>query len=49
MQLPYLRYMSQIGKRVAEMHLSLAGTGAGGITDFAPESIQPADVLQWRG
>ena len=47
-QLPYLLYMSQIGKRVAEMHLSLAGTGAGGITDFAPESIQPADVLQWR-
>jgi maltose alpha-D-glucosyltransferase/alpha-amylase len=44
-QVPYLRYMSQTGRRVAEMHLALAG--ASEIADFVPEPVQPADVEQW--
>jgi maltose alpha-D-glucosyltransferase / alpha-amylase len=44
-QVPYLRYMSQTGRRVAEMHLALAG--ASDIADFAPEPVRPADVEQW--
>jgi maltose alpha-D-glucosyltransferase/alpha-amylase len=44
-QIPYLRYMSQIGRRVAEMHLALAGSDE--IADFAPEPTRHADVQQW--
>jgi len=44
-QIPYLRYMSQAGKRVAEMHLALAGSED--VADFAPEPIRPADVAHW--
>jgi maltose alpha-D-glucosyltransferase / alpha-amylase len=44
-QVPYLRYMSQIGRRVAEMHLALAGSHE--FADFAPEPIRPADVERW--
>ncbi len=44
-RVPYLRYMSQIGRRVAEMHLALAG--ASEFADFAPETIRPADVQRW--
>jgi maltose alpha-D-glucosyltransferase / alpha-amylase len=44
-QVPYLRYMSQTGRRVAEMHLALAG--ASEIADFVPEPVRPADVEQW--
>ena len=44
-QVPYLRYMSQAGRRVAEMHLALAS--ARELADFAPEAIRPADVRQW--
>ncbi len=44
-QVPYLRYVSQIGRRAAEMHLALAT--ASQLTDFAPEPIQPADVQRW--
>jgi maltose alpha-D-glucosyltransferase / alpha-amylase len=44
-QIPYLRYMSQTGRRVAEMHLALAG--ANEIADFVPEPVQPADVERW--
>jgi maltose alpha-D-glucosyltransferase/alpha-amylase len=44
-QIPYLRYMSQIGRRVAEMHLALAGSDE--FADFAPEPTRPADVQQW--
>ena len=36
-QVPYLRYMSQTGRRVAEMHLALSGTDE--FADFAPEPI----------
>ena len=34
-QVPYLRYMSQTGRRVAEMHLALAGSNE--LAEFAPE------------
>ena len=42
-QVPYLRYMSQIGKRVAEMHLALAGDSES--EAFAPEAIAPEQLL----
>jgi maltose alpha-D-glucosyltransferase / alpha-amylase len=44
-QVPYLRYMSQMGKRVAEMHLALAASSA--FEDFEPQPIRPADVQRW--
>jgi maltose alpha-D-glucosyltransferase/alpha-amylase len=44
-QIPYLRYMAQTGRRVAEMHLALAGTDE--FADFAPEPTAPADVQRW--
>jgi maltose alpha-D-glucosyltransferase/alpha-amylase len=44
-QVPYLRYMSQIGRRVAEMHLALASSDE--FADFAPEPTGPADVQRW--
>ncbi len=44
-QAPYLRYMSQAGRRAAEMHLAFAGNRE--CADFAPEPIVPADVRRW--
>ena len=44
-QVPYLRYMSQTGRRVAEMHLALAGSDE--FADFAPEPTEPEDVRRW--
>jgi maltose alpha-D-glucosyltransferase/alpha-amylase len=44
-QVPYLRYTSQIGRRVAEMHLALAARDE--FADFAPEPSTPADVQRW--
>ncbi|MFZ2156204.1 MAG: maltose alpha-D-glucosyltransferase [Bradyrhizobium sp.] len=44
-QVPYLRYMSQAGRRVAEMQLAFAGNGGG--VDFAPEATRPEDVRRW--
>jgi maltose alpha-D-glucosyltransferase/alpha-amylase len=44
-QVPYLRYMAQIGRRVAEMHLALAPSNQ--LTDFAPEPIRPDLVSDW--
>jgi maltose alpha-D-glucosyltransferase / alpha-amylase len=44
-QVPYLRYMSQTGRRVAEMHLALASHAE--FPDFTPEPIRPADVQHW--
>jgi maltose alpha-D-glucosyltransferase / alpha-amylase len=41
-QVPYLRLMSQTGRRVAEMHLALASHHH--VRDFVPESIRPDDV-----
>jgi maltose alpha-D-glucosyltransferase/alpha-amylase len=44
-QIPYLRHMAQIGRRLAELHLALAGTSE--LVDFAPEPIRPKDVQLW--
>jgi maltose alpha-D-glucosyltransferase/alpha-amylase len=44
-QVPYLRYMSQSGKRVAEMHLALASSNE--FADFTPEPTRPEDVRLW--
>jgi maltose alpha-D-glucosyltransferase/alpha-amylase len=44
-QVPYLRYMAQTGRRVAEMHLALASRDD--IPDFAPEPIRPDHVSNW--
>ena len=44
-QVPYLRYMSQIGRRVAEMHLALGSSSEH--ADFAPEPTGPRDVKRW--
>ena len=44
-QVPYLRYMSQTGRRVAEMHLALASSDE--FADFAPEPTRPEDVQRW--
>ena len=44
-QIPYLRYMAQTGKRLAELHLALAGHDD--IEAFAPEPITPEQVEAW--
>jgi len=44
-QVPYLRYMAQTGRRVAEMHLALASSDE--LPDFTPEPTRPADVQRW--
>jgi maltose alpha-D-glucosyltransferase / alpha-amylase len=46
-QVPYLRYMSQAGRRVAEMHVALAASPE--LIDFAPQPTQPEDVQRWIG
>jgi maltose alpha-D-glucosyltransferase/alpha-amylase len=44
-QVPYLRYMAQTGRRVAEMHIALASNKD--LPDFAPEPTRPEDVQRW--
>ena len=44
-QIAYLRYMSQTGRRVAEMHIALASHDE--LADFAPEPIHGRDVQRW--
>jgi maltose alpha-D-glucosyltransferase/alpha-amylase len=44
-QIPYLRHMSQIGRRLAELHLACAS--GGGLTDFVPEPIEASDIRNW--
>ncbi len=44
-QIPYLRHISQIGRRLAELHLVSAS--AEGLADFVAEPIKPADVRRW--
>ena len=44
-QARYLHYLSQAGRRLAELHLALASHGE--IADFAPEPIRDADVRRW--
>ena len=41
----YLRHLSQIGRRTAELHLALAT--ASGSPDLTPEPIEPQDVARW--
>jgi len=41
-QAPYLRYMTQVGRRLAEMHLALMAHSE--LPDFAPEPISPDDI-----
>jgi maltose alpha-D-glucosyltransferase/alpha-amylase len=42
---PYLRYIAQAGRRVAELHLAFAD--AHELPDYVPEPIQPTNVRQW--
>jgi maltose alpha-D-glucosyltransferase / alpha-amylase len=44
-QVLYLRYMSQAGRRIAELHLALASNAED--ADFAPEPVGPADLRRW--
>jgi maltose alpha-D-glucosyltransferase/alpha-amylase len=44
-QVPYLRYMSQTGRRVAEMQAALASHDD--IPDFKPEKTAAADIKLW--
>jgi maltose alpha-D-glucosyltransferase / alpha-amylase len=44
-QVLYLRYMSQAGRRIAELHLALASNAKD--ADFAPEPVGPADLQHW--
>jgi maltose alpha-D-glucosyltransferase/alpha-amylase len=44
-QVPYLRYMTQTGRRVAEMHTALASSTE--FADFTPEPTRPEDVQRW--
>jgi maltose alpha-D-glucosyltransferase/alpha-amylase len=44
-QVPYLRYMAQTGRRVAEMHIALTSNKE--LPDFAPEPTRPEDVQRW--
>jgi maltose alpha-D-glucosyltransferase/alpha-amylase len=44
-QAPYLRYMAQSGRRVAEMHVALSSNDK--LPEFAPEPTQPEDVRRW--
>jgi maltose alpha-D-glucosyltransferase/alpha-amylase len=44
-QISYLRLLSQIGRRTAELHLALAS--ASGSPDLTPEPIRPLDVARW--
>ena len=46
-QFSYLRFMSQAGRRVAELHIALAGNTE--LPDFAPEPITREDTNRWIG
>jgi maltose alpha-D-glucosyltransferase/alpha-amylase len=46
-QVPYLRYMSQTGRRVAEMHVALASHAE--VPDFKPEPTTADDTRLWTG
>ena len=44
-QVSYLRYMSQAGRRVAELHVALASNKE--LAEFAPEPIRREDIQRW--
>ena len=46
-QTPYLGYLAQAGRRVAEMHIALASNRE--LAEFAPEPISGEDVQRWTG
>jgi maltose alpha-D-glucosyltransferase/alpha-amylase len=46
-QTPYLLYMTQTGRRVAEMHMALASRDD--VPDFAPEPTSADDIQLWAG
>jgi len=46
-QVAYLRYMSQAGRRVAELHVALASNKE--LPDFVPEPIRLEDTQRWIG
>jgi maltose alpha-D-glucosyltransferase/alpha-amylase len=46
-QAPYLRIMSQAGRRAAELHVALAGNSD--LVDLAPAQMSPTHVRQWIG
>jgi maltose alpha-D-glucosyltransferase/alpha-amylase len=43
-QAPYLHYIAQTGRRLAELHIALAKAD---LTDFTAETIGPEHVAQW--
>jgi maltose alpha-D-glucosyltransferase/alpha-amylase len=46
-QTPYLGYLAQAGRRVAEMHIALTSNRE--LAEFAPEPIRGEDVQRWTG
>jgi maltose alpha-D-glucosyltransferase/alpha-amylase len=44
---PYLRIMTQAGRRIAELHMALAGDAEQAA--FAPEPVTGEDVRRWTG
>jgi maltose alpha-D-glucosyltransferase / alpha-amylase len=44
---PYLRIMAQAGRRIAELHMALAGNTE--VAAFAPEPVTGEDVRRWTG
>jgi maltose alpha-D-glucosyltransferase/alpha-amylase len=44
-EIPYLRYMSQAGRRVAGLHVALPGNSE--LPEFAPEPASRDDVQHW--
>jgi maltose alpha-D-glucosyltransferase/alpha-amylase len=46
-QSPYLGYLAQAGRRVAELHIALASNSE--LPEFAPEPIRIEDIKRWTG
>jgi maltose alpha-D-glucosyltransferase/alpha-amylase len=46
-QTPYLGYLSQTGRRLAELHIALASNSE--LPEFAPEQIRTEDINRWTG
>jgi maltose alpha-D-glucosyltransferase/alpha-amylase len=44
-EIPYLRYIAQAGRRVAELHVALASNAE--LAEFAPEPTSGDDVQRW--
>src|SRR4029450_2924042 len=44
-EIPYLRYMSQAGRRVAELHVAPASNSE--LAEFAPDPAGSDDVQHW--